>query len=297
MRIARIINCALMAILLAPAAIFAARGDELVHAILVSDVSAIQPGQPFRVGVSIKIEPSWHIYWKNPGESGLPTRVKLDLPPGFTAGDVQFPAPKKLVLPGNIINYGYEDQVMLIVPITPPKDLVVGSGVDIKAKVTWLVCQDMCLPGKADALLHLPVGAQAQPANRDAFNRWSKQMPATDSERYVEPPVPQNLTNVSVADAKHRHFDMKLSWKRDVRDVDWMPDNNDQATVRNVKVQTKDGVTLLSFDVDPGDAPHLPQAIRSLLVFNDADDQRHAVELNVPLPLVWEGSIESGVSK
>jgi len=185
----------------------------------------------------------------------------------------------------------------LIVSITPPKDLVVGSQVDVKAKVTWLVCQEMCLPGKAELSLQLPVGAQAQPVNRDEFDRWSKRLPATDAARYLDPPAPQSLTNVSAADTKHRHVDLKLSWKRDVRDVDWMPDNNEPATIRNVKVQTKDRVTQLSFDVDAGDATHLPQAIRSLLVFNDADSQRHAVELNVPIPLVWEGSVESSVSK
>src|ERR1700722_18633836 len=80
-----------------------------VKAELLADVSAIQPGKPFWLGVRLMIDPSWHVYWKNPGDSGLPTRVKLTVPDGFTAGAIQFPTPNRFQQPGNIIAFGYED--------------------------------------------------------------------------------------------------------------------------------------------------------------------------------------------
>jgi DsbC/DsbD-like thiol-disulfide interchange protein len=288
MWIARTISCVLLALVLLPGALFAARGDELVHPILVADVSAIQPGESFRLGVAIKIDPSWHIYWKNPGDSGLPTRVKLDLPVGFTAGEVQFPVPKKLTLPGDIINYSYEDQTMLIVPISVSKDVSVGSTANLKAKIIWLVCQEMCLPGKADVAITLPVAAQSQPINRDVFDQWSKKLPERDAREYVDEP--------SLVRSGNRHFDFKLPWKRPVTDVDWWPGNNDPVTFRDMKLQTRDGATLLSFGVQAVDVPHPPDAIGSLLVFT-LDGQRHAVELNIPLPNGWAAAEASSVSK
>ncbi|HSV16307.1 MAG TPA: protein-disulfide reductase DsbD domain-containing protein [Tepidisphaeraceae bacterium] len=288
MRIVRTISCALLAILLLPAALLAGRGDELVHASLVADVSAIQPGESFRLGVAVKIDPSWHIYWKNPGDSGLPTRVKLDLPAGFTAGEVQFPVPRKLTLPGDIVNYGYEDQTMLIVPVSVAKDVAIGSTANLKAKISWLVCQEMCLPGKADVEITLPVAAQAQPVNREAFDQWSKQMPERDAREYVDEPW--------LVRSGNRQFEFKLSWKRAVTDVDWWPGNNDPLTVRGVKVQTRDGATLLSFGVQAVDVPHPPDLVRSLLVFT-LDGQRHAAKLNIPLPKGWAAAEASSVSK
>src|ERR1700728_141868 len=94
-----------------------------VQADLLSDVSAVQPGKPFWLGVRLKVDPGWHVYWKNPGDSGLPTRVKFSLPDGFTADALQFPAPQRLVLPGGIVCFGYENSVMLLAKITPPENL------------------------------------------------------------------------------------------------------------------------------------------------------------------------------
>src|SRR4051794_3025095 len=90
---------------------------ELVRAKLLADVSAIQPGQPFTVGVLLTIEPGWHVYWKNPGDSGLSTSAKWTLPEGFKAGDLQFPVPTRFDLEGGLVNYGYHDEVMLTATI------------------------------------------------------------------------------------------------------------------------------------------------------------------------------------
>src|SRR5271168_3908009 len=85
-----------------------------VQAELLANVSEIQPGKPFWLGVHFVIDPSWHIYWKNPGDAGLPTRVKLTLPDGFTAGPLQFPTPSRFEQPGGIVIYGYENSVTLL---------------------------------------------------------------------------------------------------------------------------------------------------------------------------------------
>src|ERR1700755_1591095 len=76
-----------------------------IEAELVSDVESVQPGQPFLVGVRFKIDSDWHIYWKNPGDSGIPPKITWNLPPGFTVGDLQWPVPKRIEV-ATLINYG-----------------------------------------------------------------------------------------------------------------------------------------------------------------------------------------------
>lgn len=162
---------------LATAAADAAIPKDLVKAELTVDVATAKPGVPFTLGVRLTIKPAWHVYWKNPGDSGAPTRVKWNLPAGFTAGDLQFPIPKRIELPGDEVNFGYEDEVMLLATITPPADLPPGKAIDLSADVSWLVCEKVCIPGKATVKLSLPVGDATTPANEDFFAKWRKRLP------------------------------------------------------------------------------------------------------------------------
>jgi DsbC/DsbD-like thiol-disulfide interchange protein len=128
---------------------------EHVEAELVTDKAAAQPGKPFVVGLKLRMEPHWHTYWKNPGDSGLPTKVLWILPDGWKAGDLQWPYPQKLPI-GPLMNYGYEDEVVLLTELTPPADAVTGN-VPIKARAEWLVCKDICIPEKGELDLVIPV--------------------------------------------------------------------------------------------------------------------------------------------
>lgn len=96
----------------------------------------------------MKMEPDWHTYWKNPGEAGMATKIEWQLPPGVTAGEIQWPLPEKLP-PAEVTTYGYNDEVMLIVPLKLANDLNPGP-LDLKAKVSWLECKEACIPGGQD---------------------------------------------------------------------------------------------------------------------------------------------------
>ncbi|HSN20171.1 MAG TPA: thioredoxin family protein [Usitatibacter sp.] len=126
-----------------------------VEAQLVSDKLSAQPGKPVLVGLKLRMIPDWHTYWKNPGDSGLPTRIQWELPPGWKAGPIQWPYPSLLPV-GPLMNYGYEDDVVLLSELTPPADARPGTA-DIKAHAAWLVCKDICVPEKGDLDLAMPV--------------------------------------------------------------------------------------------------------------------------------------------
>ena len=116
---------------------------------LVVPPAQIYPGQDFTAGLYFKLEPGWHVYWINAGDSGEPPIIHWTLPAGVTAGAMQFPAPKRLPL-GPLMDFGYEHQVLFPVPMhVAPEFKPSGSSATLAANVSWLVCREVCIPGKA----------------------------------------------------------------------------------------------------------------------------------------------------
>lgn len=152
---------------------------EHVEAQLVTEHASAQPGKPATVGLRLRMAEHWHTYWKNPGDSGLPTRIDWQLPAGWTAGAIQWPYPKPLPV-GPLMNYGYEDEVVLLAELTPPADAAPGRH-EIRAKAEWLVCKDICIPEKGELDLAMEVKAeppQPDPRYRAAIERSRNQLPA-----------------------------------------------------------------------------------------------------------------------
>ena len=118
-----------------------------VHVQLVVPDGQISGGTA-EVGLYFKLEPGWHVYWKNAGDAGEPPHIKWTLPEGITAGPLQFPAPSRLPL-GPLMDYGYEDEVLYPLTLNVAKTARPGPAI-LHAKVDWLVCRATCIPGKAE---------------------------------------------------------------------------------------------------------------------------------------------------
>lgn len=150
---------------------------------LISDTMAVTPGKSFLIGLYFEPDTAWHIYWINPGDSGEPPRVTWNLPNGFQAGPIRWPAPMRLGS-GTVIDYGYIGPVLLPIEVRAPGDVKTGANVALSATVRWLVCRDICVSGKADLVLSLPVQeTPAQPSSssglfRAALDRLPKAAPS-----------------------------------------------------------------------------------------------------------------------
>ena len=145
---------------------------------LIAETTQVQSGTTFNVALDFKLEPHWHIYWKNPGASGLPVEIVWDLPEGFVAGEILWPAPERIEL-GGLMNYGYENAVTLMVPIQATEGLKLGAAVPIQAEVSWLVCEEFCMPGDASLSLELTAGPEAvASAQASAFGAARERLPA-----------------------------------------------------------------------------------------------------------------------
>jgi DsbC/DsbD-like thiol-disulfide interchange protein len=250
-------------------------GSDRVQVTAIADTSAIVPGKPFMVGLTYTIEPGFHIYWKNPGDSGLATEVKLKLPEGFTASELMFPVPSRLQLAGDILNYAYEDKVMLMVQITPPKDLPVGKSITLAGKTTWLVCKDDCVPGQAKISLELLVADSATPANADLFKQWTSQLPVKkDAEDISSWSHSTSLSNGTAGIVT-----MDIGWKKTPSDVQFIPGALKNGDITNIKVAAAGDSSKISFNLAnyTNDEP-----ITGLLVFTSAAGVKTGVEISIP---------------
>ncbi|RYX97092.1 MAG: protein-disulfide reductase [Comamonadaceae bacterium] len=156
----------------------------------------VVPGQPVWVGLQIDHQPDWHTYWKNSGDSGLPTELQWQLPAGIDVGEIAWPTPKKIPI-GTLANYGYEKTVLLPVPLTVAPGFN-GAQLDVKLKASWLVCRKECIPQEGDFTLRLPVKSSTATSGelfKATFAASPRSLPAGSSK--VE--VAGNAIQVSLA--------------------------------------------------------------------------------------------------
>lgn len=136
-----------------------------VSASLVAADNSVQPGKPLTAALRLVHEEHWHTYWINAG-TGYPTSLAWELPQGWTAGDIQWPTPIRILdSHGAVTGNGYDGVLYLPVALTPPKDLKPGSSVSLQATAKWLMCADVCIPGSEAVTLTLPVSADSPKPN------------------------------------------------------------------------------------------------------------------------------------
>jgi DsbC/DsbD-like thiol-disulfide interchange protein len=156
-------------------------GSDPVKADLIAEVQSIRPGRSFSVGVLLEMEKGWHTYWLNPGDSGLPVVISWKLPPGFIPGDIQWPYPFRFGSE-SVVNFGYEEEVLLITDIEASPTVNQGETIIIEADVEWLVCKEECLPGKASLSMRLAVEDREPASNplwTEKFADTRKKLPIT----------------------------------------------------------------------------------------------------------------------
>ncbi len=263
-------------------------GDDLVHATLIPDHHPIEPGETFLLAVELSIQPGWHVYWKNPGDSGLPTLVDWKLPDGFKAGPLHWPVPLKLTEPGGITTYGYENTVTLIAPITAPQDIEHGDELTLAADVSWLVCKQRCLPGSAVVSTTCTVGQTPDhPSKTNPRSAWNR-MPAR-----TRPPF--RIASVNVE--QPGQATVKLHWtKQDagtagrpnpIESVDLYPVPSDRQQVNAIDVRHDADLTTITVAVStlgPNDDADADWPLRALVVWKGKQAKtRGGAYLDVPL--------------
>jgi thiol:disulfide interchange protein len=162
-------------LLLAPAAASAAPNH--MAAALVAETPTPAAGSRVTLAFTMKPDRDWHGYWSNPGDAGLPTRIKWDAPRGLVFGALEYPVPQTLLIAG-LMNYVYETNYTLLATVDVPKGLAPGTKLPISATLDWLVCSQVCVPETATLKTELTVGDGAVAPDMAAeFDRWRAALP------------------------------------------------------------------------------------------------------------------------
>ena len=158
-----------------PSNTFAANFEtELVKVALISEViSAPKKEGVLWIGLHQRLQPKWHTYWRYAGDSGLPTRLKWEKFRNVEIGKIHWPLPD-IIKVGPLVNYGYENETLLLIPLTVKKT----GPINLKATAEWLVCREICIPQRKVLSLNLPAGhGKFNPVNASLFKKFRRLVP------------------------------------------------------------------------------------------------------------------------
>ncbi len=168
-----------------PVHTFAFEDASPVKVELIQEEKTIHPHRSFWVALRLKLEEGWHVYWKNPGDAGMPLQVEWKLPPGFTAGPLQWPFPEKFNT-ADMVGFGYKEEVILLTEILPSPHLQPETEATLQGQVNWLVCSSSaCQPGSVSLSLPLVVKetfSQPNPEVTQLFEEARAKIPHTHIE-------------------------------------------------------------------------------------------------------------------
>ena len=200
---------------------------------LILSADPARPGDTIWAGVDLKMDPAWHTYWKNPGAAGLATKIEWQLPPGVTAGEIQWPLPEKFP-PVEVTTYGYEKEVVLLVPLTLASNLSAGP-LDLKANVSWLECKDVCVPASQSVEAKLNIGSETRSsADTSMIESWKSKVPQTHANdlktlsAWWEKPASDDIRPLIIG----MPLPADVYWNIRYDSVDFFPDASDQFEVQ-----------------------------------------------------------------
>ncbi|HEV2293332.1 MAG TPA: protein-disulfide reductase DsbD domain-containing protein [Tepidisphaeraceae bacterium] len=252
---------------------------ELVKTESLASVSSFKPGEPFKVGIRFKIEPEWHIYWINPGESGEATMVEWTFPEGYKVGPTEYPVPVNFLQPGDIKGYGYLDEVMLMATVTPPADARPGTEVPYSAEAKWLVCHDVCIPGKASFDGKLTVASSATPTNEQLFKNWTQRLPVWDFPRIKDVVAGTKWSQPNGSDGP---FELIVNWaNQPPAKVEWFIGTPSDIMLKDESSSTDGSQSKLTFTPVP--VPDQIIKVPVVVAFTDAAGKRQGVEFSFKL--------------
>jgi thiol:disulfide interchange protein DsbD len=251
------------------------------EATLVLSAATARPGDTIWAGVDLKMESGWHTYWKNPGDSGQATEIKWQLPAGITAGEIRWPLPEKLP-PIEVTTYGYENEVMLLVPLTLASNLPAGP-LELKANVSWLECKEVCIPAKQDVEAKLNIGSEPSASkNAETIDLWKIKTPNSLSDvgmsalAWWEKTADSNTLPLIIECRR------TIPVKSVIRSADFFPYASDnfevQAATDNLRVQSSEFRLRKLVKKYSG---NWPKEVSGVLVMDTGGDWKQGIEVNL----------------
>lgn len=255
-----------------------------VSAKLVSNVSSVKSGETFLVGVLFEVKPDWHIYWKNPGDSGLPTDFELNLPKGFTISETHWPLPIKFISNDININYGYEDSLLLWTEVKAPEKLNTIMPLSIEGTASWVSCREICIPGESELSLKLNSVYKLKGNAKELFSSWSKKLPLENNKLKN---VMEYKIDKKTAENKTQYI-ISIDWKSHVEDFEFFPNPEGALEIEEIAYEhdEKEGKSKIFLTTSVFKGQKLTKnVLDTLIVFNNSPENRKGIEFPIKLNL------------
>ncbi|WP_313644275.1 thioredoxin family protein [Stenotrophomonas sp.] len=256
-----------------------------VQAELVAAQRSVQPGEPLQLALRMQHDPHWHSFWKNAG-TGLPTKLMWDLPPGWTAEAIQWPTPILVRdREGNITGHGYEGLSYLPVRLIAPADLKPGSEVELKAQARWLMCETVCIPGKAAVSLRVPVSSDAPEAD------------AAVQAALAALPMPASSEGWKLAATREKDgLTLRVAAPADMADLHFFPADEFVSYKVPQTIGNRGARALLKLPLDAAETMPADAMLRGVLAYSDAQGAYRGVAIELPFVAEAEASALVGTA-
>jgi thiol:disulfide interchange protein len=251
------IRAVLLALVLAGVAMSASAAA--TRATLLLSATSAKPGATITAAVRLEMSPGWHTYWKNGGDSGGPTQIEWRLPTGVSVGEIQWPTPEKYVVEG-LTTYVYHDETILLVPLKLGTELAPGNH-ELKAEVSWLECEKLCVPGEQSVAASLTIGDKTETSDSAGLIEAARGKLPRDGAA-LKPRAQWD----GQGKADERHLLLEWSGAADLADPEFFPEAHDafEIATTSERVSASGGTKLrLTVKKLSGD---WPKEFRGLLV-------------------------------
>lgn len=254
----------------------------LVTPRLVLSHSRVAPGARIKIGVHYSIKPGWHIYWRHPGDSGLPTQLSVVSTTLHPAGALMWPTPITFEQPGDIVGYGYESAAFLWREMDLPQEASSERAFPVRVATSWLACSDVCVPGKSTLEGSISIGEVDELAPEVAlFSEWESRLPLKLIAGASNQPITVTISGGMSRSANKGRFELGFVPVRG--EIDEVLLGRERVmSVSNKYTQKHGNAFELRFDaaLTPGkglNSPTFPVLVR----LKDADGRTQAYEVEV----------------
>jgi len=245
--------------------------------------NGVQAGQTLWVGLQLQHQPEWHTYWRNPGDSGLPTQLEWHLPAGVQASPIAWPLPSKLRA-GSLTNYGFDKTVLLAVPLSVSHAFKANTHLDIQLHANWLVCRLECIPQEGDFQIRIPTQTSHAPLAA-VFETLMAQQPKsvalTTTEAQFEAQGKTQFISLRIGGLPSALQDHRLAIFPAAPEI--LESATEQHPLATQSWQGSDWTAKLPLSTLRQSSP---QSL-SLLLVDSQGDQRQGVDIHIPITRAW----------
>ena len=247
---------------------------DTVNAEIVADTSQLETEGIIKLGVLYKVKPGWHIYWKNSGDSGLPTKIDFILPLGFEAGNLQWPIPEAYMRSGNVLDYGYENEVLLWTDVIVPPDYKKDVPIPVEVNTKWVSCEKICIPGKAE--IKSEIIPKVESKNTELFNYWAAKLPKKNKN------IDSTIKEMKIKGEKTL-YTITLNFEEPVQNIEFFPIPGRSLEIEDITYSSNDSKTKeikFKLSVYPGKVPESDQ-LDSVVAYTDSKNIRKGIEFPI----------------